>query len=303
MLYYMRFIIYLLLISNFIISAYGFAPTPCENYNPIPASIVVNINSEEILHFDNAHKRVHPASLTKLMTLYLVFDKLQKKELFMEDKLTVSAKAANMKPAKLGLSTGEKITVKEAILGLIVRSANDAAVVLAEYLAPNENAFAFKMNAMARKLNMRDTYFRNASGWHHRLQKSTAIDMAKLAIAIKKDFPEYFHLFSTKEFMFRKFRVVGHNKVLRNLSGATGLKTGYTCKSGFNLITTVNRDGKELVGVVIGSEDASGRDTYMTDLLNTYYNNTNLAEDNDNHNIVRLSDKFIARKYHNINNK
>ena len=236
--------------------------------NPrIQTSLVVDANSGKILHNKNAYVQVYPASLTKLMTLYVAFDHIKSGNLKLKDDLPVSLNAQNMRPCKLGLVAGQKIKTEEAINALIVKSANDAAVVIAEAVAGNEKNFAVLMNKTAKRLGMSNSNFMNASGWHHPEQKTTAADLAKLTLSIKRNFPEFYPWFSKDSFNFAGKTIRGHNRVTREYPGAEGMKTGFTNPSGFNLVTTASRDGKSLVAVVTGSDSAIGRDSKMMALV------------------------------------
>lgn len=241
-------------------------------HKPISSIMVVDMDSGKILHQYNSRVKINPASLTKVMTLYLIFEQLKKKALHMQSNCYVSLKAQDMKPSKLGLVSGEIISVENVVLGLIIKSANDAAVVAAENIAGSEEMFAKLMNKKARQLGMFDTNFVNASGWHDPKQKTTATDLAKLTIAIKRDFPQFFHLFSKTEFEFKGVVVKGHNKITESYPWSNGLKTGYTSHAGFNLITTVTKHGKSLAGIVTGSDSIAKRDKLMLRLLNKYLN-------------------------------
>ena len=232
-----------------------------------PTSLVVDLKTGKILHEKNANTRVYPASLVKLMTSYLAFESIESGKLLMNQRLRVSERAEKMKPTKLGLLKGEYITVRDATLGVTIKSANDAAVVLAENIARSEVAFVGLMNSRAKQLGMKDTKFKNASGWHDPEQKTTARDVAKLAIALKRDFPRFYPIFSKTSFVFRGNVVEGHNNVTANYDGAEGLKTGYTIPSGYNLVTVASKNNKTLVGVVTGCATASSRDQTMVKLL------------------------------------
>lgn len=239
---------------------------------PPQTSVVVDMQDGKILHAENAHLRVYPASLTKVMTLYLTFEAIDKGVLSMDQRLTVSKRAANMRPSKLGLKVGETISVKDAVMSLIVKSANDSSVVLGEAISgASEDHFAQIMTKRAKDLGMHNTTFRNASGWHHPEQKTTAIDMAKLTMALKRDFPDYYSLFSATSFTFNGKTVTGHNKVVEKYQWAEGLKTGYTNPAGHNLITTAAKDGKRLVGVVTGGRSANDRNYKMVSLLDRHF--------------------------------
>lgn len=229
--------------------------------------MVADLDGGIVLHAKNARLTSFPASLTKLMTLYLLFEALESNRLEMQRDLTVSAEAARQQPIKLGLQSGWTITVEEVLLALIVRSANDAAVVAAESLAGSEAAFGEQMNAKAKELGMIDSVFRNASGLPHSEQVTSARDMALLAQALQHDFPQYFHLFSRRFFHYRGQRINTHNGFLSGYKGAKGLKTGFTCNAGYNLVSSVERDGRRLIGVILGERNSGLRNAEMAKLL------------------------------------
>ncbi len=231
------------------------------------ASIVIDYDTGRVLHETNADTRNYPASLVKMMTLYLTFEALERGRLRLEQRLKVSRRAAGMPPAKLGLKRGERITVKDAILALVTKSANDAAVVIAEALGKKETRFARIMNEKARELGMKRTSFRNASGLPNRHQLSTARDMATLARALIRNFPRRYDLFSTKEFTYKGRRYRNHNRLLRRYAGTDGIKTGYIRASGFNLVASVTRNGQRLIAAVFGGKTPRSRDRHITKLL------------------------------------
>lgn len=231
------------------------------------ASIVVDADSGQVLHAVNADTRNYPASLTKMMTLYLVFEALEKGKLKLDQPLKASKRAAGMPPSKLGLKVGETITVKNAILALSTKSANDVAVVVAEALGGTEIDFAKIMTQRAQDLGMNRTTFRNASGLPNRGQKSTARDMVRLAQALMRDYPQYYHYFSTPSFSYQGRTYRNHNRLLKNYDGADGIKTGYIRASGFNLVSSVQRDGRRIIAVVFGGKTARSRDKHMVKLL------------------------------------
>ena len=231
------------------------------------ASIVIDYDTGRVLHESNADTRNYPASLVKMMTLYLAFEALERGDITLDKKLTVSRRAAGMPAAKLGLKRGDTITVENAILALITKSANDAAVVVAEALGKKETKFALIMTRKAKALGMKRTQFRNASGLPNRRQLSTARDMATLARALIRDFPKYYELFSTKEFVYKGRRHRNHNRLLRKYAGADGIKTGYIRASGFNLAASVRRNGRRLIAVVFGGKTPRSRDRHITKLL------------------------------------
>jgi len=231
------------------------------------AAIVLDADTGRVLHAANPDTRNYPASLTKMMTLYLVFDALESGQLKLKQRLPVSARAAGMSPSKLGVKRGESITVETAILALVTKSANDAAVVVAEYLGGTEAKFARLMTKKARELGMRRTSFHNASGLPNRQQLSTARDMAVLAKRLVEDFPQRYRYFSRQRYTFRGKQYKNHNSLLRTYPGTDGIKTGYIRASGFNLAASVTRDGRRLIGVVFGGRTAKSRDRHMAKLL------------------------------------
>lgn len=235
------------------------------------AALIVDAQTGNIIHQENADRIRYPASLTKMMTLYLTFEAIKKDRLKMNQMVTVSARADAQPPLGMGLRKGQRISIRDAVLSLIVKSANDSSVVLAEAVAGTETQFALLMTNKARKLGMSRTTFQNASGLHSERQRTTAKDLAKLAIALQRDFPEYYPLFSRTSFTFNGRVYVGHNSITRNYRGADGIKTGYIRASGFNLVSSAARDGRRLVGVVMGGNSAVVRDRRMASLLDNSF--------------------------------
>jgi len=231
------------------------------------ASLVIDAESGQVLHARNADTQNYPASLTKMMTLYMVFDALSDGRLAMDDQLVVSPRAASMPPSKLGLRRGQTIKVKDAILVLVTKSANDIAVVVAEALGGTESEFAQMMTRRARELGLSKTRFRNASGLPDTRQVSTARDMAKLARALLTHHAGYYELFSTESFSYRGQRYRNHNRLLKTYAGTDGIKTGYIRASGYNLVASAVRDGRRLIGVVFGGKSSSSRNAHMVKLL------------------------------------
>jgi D-alanyl-D-alanine carboxypeptidase len=231
------------------------------------SSLVVDAGTGRTLHAAAAEASRHPASLTKMMTLYLLFDALERGEVKPSTRMRVSQRAAAMPPTKLGLRPGGHITVQDAILALTTKSANDVAVVVAEALAGNESRFAQRMTRKAHALGMTRTTFRNASGLHHPHQRTTARDMATLARALLRDHPGLYRHFSTTTFAYRGSRYANHNRLLRTYRGVDGIKTGFTNASGYNLVASARRDGIRLIGVVLGSNSADARNRTMAQLL------------------------------------
>jgi len=235
------------------------------------ASFVINENTKRIYHNKNADTRNYPASLTKIMTLYMIFDALESKKISMKTRLKVSKRASRQPPSKLYLSPGSTITVKNAIMALITKSANDVATVVAENLGKSERNFAKLMTKKAKQLGMTRTTFKNASGLPNRGQLSTARDMATLGIAIRRNHPKFFKLFKTKHFVYQGTKYTNHNNLLGSYSGTDGIKTGYTSASGFNLVASVERNGQRIIGVVFGGKKARSRDRHMIKLLNRHF--------------------------------
>lgn len=236
--------------------------------NPKYAAIVIDTDTNQVLHEASADAIRHPASLTKMMTLYLTFEAIKQGKLRFNEQLTASAHAAAMPQTNLSLKAGDRIDVDTAIKSLVVRSANDVSVVLAEALAKSEWQFAVRMTNKARELGMSKTVFRNANGLPDVRQVTTARDLAKLSIALRRDFPQYYHYFKVESFEYKGRTYNTHNRVMRDYPGADGLKTGYINMSGFNLATSVRRDGYSVVAVVMGGRTARSRDDHMKDLLN-----------------------------------
>jgi len=232
------------------------------------ASLVLDVESGRVLHEINADTRNYPASLTKMMTLYLVFEALEDGRLTLDQPIAISARAARQPASKLGLRRGQTITIENAILALVTKSANDVATAVAEWLSGTERNFALTMTAKARDLGMGRTTFRNASGLPNRGQLSTARDMAMLARALLKDFSQYYHFFGVRSFRYAGLRHRNHNKLLGRYDGLDGIKTGYIRASGFNLVASAVRDGRRLIGVVFGGRSPSQRNGHMANLLN-----------------------------------
>lgn len=242
--------------------------------NFIPAkysSFVMDAQTGQVLHRKNGNKRLHPASLTKLMTLLMVFDALEKNDLKLHDRISISRHAASMSPSKLNLPVGATIRVDHAILALVTKSANDIAVALAEKLGKTERNFSFMMNRKARSLGMRRTHFRNASGLHHPKQISTARDMAILAQVLVNEYDAYYHYFSTKSFTYKGRTYYNHNKLMRSYEGMDGMKTGYIRPSGFNLVASAIRGNHRLIGVVFGGRTGPSRNAQMKQILDASF--------------------------------
>ena len=229
--------------------------------------IVIDAETGRVLSEMNADAITYPASLTKMMTLYLTFEALNSGRLRLDQYLPVSSEAASKSPTKLHLVPGNSVQVHDLILGIVTKSANDAAAVLAEGLAGSEPAFADRMTAKGRQLGMTNTIYRNASGLPDPEQRTTARDVAQLALALYHDFPREYRYFATREFFFRGRVILTHNHLLDWYEGADGIKTGYIGASGFNLAASAVRNGHRLIGVVMGGASAGSRDRQMAALL------------------------------------
>ena len=245
-------------------------------YSPPFSSIVVDDNTGKVLQESNPDALRHPASLTKIMTLYLLFERLDVHKIKLDTLLKVSAKAAGQPPSMLGLKAGETIAVEDLIKAVVTRSANDAAVVIAENLGGDEDRFAKLMTQKARALGMSRTTYVNASGLPSDDQITTARDQALLGRAIQERYPSYYKYFSTQSFEFRDETIHNHNHLLGSVEGVDGIKTGFTQASGFNLVTSVHRDGHCIVAVVLGGRSASERDAHMRELINAHINDAAL---------------------------
>ena len=232
------------------------------------SSIVVDVASGTVLEQANPDALRYPASLTKLMTLYMVFEALRDRRISLDDLVPVSAHAASMEPSKLGLVPGTRITVQQAILGLVTKSANDAASALAELLGGSEDRFAQMMTLRARAMGMAHTTFANASGLPDDRQMTTARDLALLARRLVTDFPSDYRYFSTPSFVFGRRVIYNHDMMLKEYPGTDGMKTGYTEAAGHNLVTSTVRGGVRLIGVVLGAGSNAARDEHMVALLN-----------------------------------
>ncbi|WP_213772682.1 serine hydrolase [Bradyrhizobium sp. dw_78] len=238
-----------------------------EGYSPAFASIIVDANSGATLESNNPDSPRHPASLTKIMTLYLLFERLESGKMTLDTGMPVSEHASEQAPTKLGLRPGQTLRVEDAIKGIVTRSANDAAVVIAEAIGGDEDDFAKMMTRKARALGMGRTTYVNASGLPDDDQITTARDQATLGRAIQDRFPRYYRYFSTQAFNFRGQSIHGHNHLLGSVEGVDGIKTGYTRASGFNLVTNLRRGNRHLVGVVLGGHSGGSRDAIMRGLL------------------------------------
>ncbi|TPL95067.1 D-alanyl-D-alanine carboxypeptidase [Mesorhizobium sp. B2-3-12] len=234
------------------------------------AAIVVDAKTGKVLYSANADGRRYPASLTKMMTLYLTFEAMAKGKINRNSPVVFSAHASAEAPTKLGVKPGGSVSVETAILSIVTKSANDSATALGEMIGGNETNFARMMTAKARQLGMNGTVFRNANGLPDPGQFTTARDMATLGIALREHFPQYYGYFAQRSFLYGRQRINGHNRLLGRIKGVDGIKTGYTRASGFNLVSSVNDGNRRLVAVVMGGTSGGSRDNQMAGLINTY---------------------------------
>jgi D-alanyl-D-alanine carboxypeptidase len=234
------------------------------------AAIVIDAKTGKVLYSSNADGRRYPASLTKMMTLYLAFEAMAKGKISKNSRVVFSANAAAEPPTKLGVKRGGAITVETAILSMVTKSANDSATAIGELLGGNEANFAHMMTAKARALGMKGTVFRNAHGLPNPGQFTTARDMAVLGIALREHFPQYYGYFSQRSFLYGRKRINGHNRLLGRIKGVDGIKTGYTRASGYNLVSSVDDGDRRIVAVIIGGKSGGSRDNQMAEMINTY---------------------------------
>ena len=260
----MKPILAVLLLAAAVLAA---GPAPAARY----AAVVIDADTGAVLHGERSTARRYPASLTKMMTVYLLFERLRSGRFKPTTRMKVPHRATLQPASRLGLKRGSTITVREAIRALVVKSANDVATTVAYFIAGSERKFAKVMNRKARQLGMHNTSFRNASGLWHSQQWTTARDMARLARALIRNFPQYYDFFSLKAFKFRGRTYRSHNRLLRRYSGADGLKTGYISKSGFNLAFSAVRNGRRLITVVMGGRSARSRDRQVAKLTNRVF--------------------------------
>jgi D-alanyl-D-alanine carboxypeptidase len=245
--------------------SYASAPS-----SPTFSAIVVDANSGRTLYEAEPDGLRHPASITKVMTLYLLFEQLDKGALTLQSRIPISEHAAAQEPSKLGLEPGETISVEDAIKAVVTRSANDIAVAIAEAIGHDESTFAEMMTRKAHALGMANTTYRNASGLPNDQQITTARDLTVLARSLEDRFPRYFRYFSTEEFEYAGQTIGNHNHLLGRVDGVDGIKTGYTRASGFNLLTSVHKDGRSLLAVVMGGRSAPARDQIMENLIDDH---------------------------------
>lgn len=262
-----RFSAAAILLAAFTILLTGFVPARADSND---AAIVIDVNTGKVLYGENPDAPRYPASLTKMMTLYLTFEALDDGRITLDTRVPFSKNAAAEPPTKLGVGTGNSISVETAIYSLVTRSANDAATALGELLGGSETNFAKMMTNKAHSLGMTKTTYRNAHGLPNSAQKTTARDQARLGIALRQHFPQYYKYFGTRSFKFGKTTIGNHNRLLGNVKGVDGIKTGYTNASGFNIATSAISGNRSIVAVVMGGATSASRDKWATRLITTY---------------------------------
>ena len=241
-------------------------------------ALLFDVDNNKILHAEEPDSLWYPASLTKLMTAYLTFEAIKSGKLTLKSKISCSAHARKQPPSKIGLKVGGAMSLDLALKSLIVKSANDVAVMLAEAVAGSEAAFVAKMNATAKRLGMTRTNFVNPHGLPAPAQVSTARDLAKLARAVVKEHPEYAHYWSMSQMRIGKIKLRSHNGLLRSFKGADGMKTGFICDSGFNVIASATRDGQRLVAIVLGDASSAERNVRAAGLLEYGFGQSSLSQ-------------------------
>lgn len=256
-----------LLIAGGIAAVTAAAPASA---NPKYAGIVIDAKTGKVLYSEAPDELRYPASLTKMMTIYLTFEALEAGKISKGTLVPVSKHAAGEPPSKLGVRPGSKLTVEQAVQALVTRSANDVATALGEFLGGSEDRFARMMTQKARALGMTRTVYRNAHGLPNTAQLTTARDQARLGLALRQHFPQYYDYFSTRSFRYGKQAIGNHNRLLGAVRGVDGIKTGYTRASGFNLVTSAQADGRSVVGVVLGGRSGAARDQQMKKLIASY---------------------------------
>jgi D-alanyl-D-alanine carboxypeptidase len=234
------------------------------------AAIVVDAKSGKVLYSDHPDAKRHPASLTKMMTLYMLFEQIDSGQASLNTNISVSRHCAGQAPSKLGFKPGQTIKARDAILALVTKSANDVACAVGEHISGTESAFARDMTNRAGRLGMKRTKFRNASGLPDDAQVTTARDMATLGRALQDHFPDHFKYFATRSFKWKGNTYANHNRLLGRVKGVTGIKTGYIRASGFNLVASVKRSNREIVAVVLGGDTGKARNARMTGLIEKY---------------------------------
>ncbi len=286
--------LFIIILNSFLILSFS------SNLFAKKAAIVIDFDTEEVLFEVNADTRNYPASLTKIMTLYIVFDYIKKGKLSFDSQLSVSSVAASRSPSKLYLEEGSSIKVRDAVNALIIKSANDVATVVAENISGTEKEFAKLMTQYAKKLGMRSTTFKNASGLPNRAQLTTARDIAKLSHSLISNFPNEYKLFSNTKFSYKGKNYKTHNKLMLSYEGADGIKTGYIKASGFQLAFSAVRDNKRLIGIIFGGDTGTQRNKSLKIIMDKEFAELNIKTNNNKKEIVKKEIKEIKKNNYSI---
>ncbi|WP_081604696.1 D-alanyl-D-alanine carboxypeptidase family protein [Candidatus Liberibacter americanus] len=264
---------------------------------PTKASIVINIQNGKTVYGFKQNEKNHPASLTKMMTLYIVFEHLQSKKIKLSTKIPVSKNAAMQPASKLYLKENTYFTVEQGILALVTRSANDVSTAFGEFFSGSERKFAILMSNKAKSLGMHNTIYKNSSGLHDKEQVTTAYDQAILGASLRRNLPEYYKYFSKKQFRYKNRIITNHNNLLNKINGIDGIKTGYTQESGYNIVTSLKSDDESIIAVVMGMPTNQGRDKKALELICLFKNKKNIQR---NKNIKKSYSPISKRIKHTI---
>ena len=264
------------------------------------SAIVIDYNTNEILFEKNAYIAAPPASMTKIMTAYVIFDRLKNSNLTIEDTCSISAQAYNMRGSRTFLEIGERVKIKDLLRGIIIQSGNDASVAIAECLSGTENDFAILMNSYAKQLGMKNSNFINSSGWPNDNHFSTAYDIAMLSNSIIRDFPDLYNFFNEKEFKYNNIKQPNRNKLLDYVDGADGLKTGYTKLSGWGMAGSAKRNNRRVTVVISGTNSSRSRLTESSNLLNWAFSQTFQKKLISKNQIIKNVDVWLGKK-HSVN--
>jgi len=267
------------------------APVPSPPKLAAKSFLLIDYNSGRILAEKNINKKVEPASITKLMTAYVVYKEIESARLSLDEEVTISKKAWKMKGSKMFIEVGKKVSVEDLLKGLIIQSGNDATVALAEHIAGSESTFADYMNQYAEELGMRDTNFVNATGWPNKNHVTTASDLAKLATAIIKDFPEHYEWYREKEFTYNGIKQYNRNKLLWRDKSVDGFKTGHTESAGYCLVSSAKRKDMRLISVVLGTKSEKARENVSQSLISygfRFYESNKLYSAGESLNTTRI---------------
>lgn len=268
------------------------------NAKPSYSGIVINIQNNKTVYGFKQNEKRYPASLTKMMTLYILFEYLQSKKIKLDTKIPVSKTAAMQPASKLYLKENTYFTVEQGILALITRSANDVSTAFGEFISGSEKKFATIMSIKAKSLGMHNTIYKNSSGLHHKNQVTTARDQAILGISIRKKFPQYYKYFATNQFRYRNRIITNHNNLLKKINGIDGIKTGYTQESGYNIVASLKSNDKSIIAVVMGMDTCQERDKKAIELISLFTNKKSIKSKKTNKSIKKTSSPVSGKIKH-----